>query len=121
MPSPVSSRAVSPISPGSTETHYTPNRSSCERLRSVDGAGTRAEENRAGRAETLLRIGYEELLEGRLAYGTPDMVAAKLLQLRERLGLSGIMIEPNVGGHNTPERVKNSIKLFAQETVPQLR
>ncbi len=89
--------------------------------RSVGGAGTRAEENRAGRAETLSRIGYDELLEGRLAYGTPDMVAAKLLQLRERLGLSGIMIEPNVGGHNTPERVKNSIKLFAQVTVPQLR
>jgi len=89
--------------------------------RSVGGLGTRAEENRAGRAEALARIGYDELLEGRLAYGTPDMVAAKLLHLRETLGLSGIMIEPNVGGHNTPDRVRNSIKWFAQETVPQLQ
>lgn len=89
--------------------------------RSVGIAGARAEENRAERSEALARVGYDELLEGRLAYGTPDMVAAKLLDLRERLGLSGIMIEPNVGGHNTPERVRNSIKLFAQEVVPQLR
>lgn len=89
--------------------------------RSVGAAGTRAEENRAERSEALSRIGYDELLEGRLAYGTPDMVAAKLLHLRERLGLSGVMIEPNVGGHNSPERVRNSIMLFAQETVPQLR
>lgn len=37
------------------------------------------------------------------------------------LGLSGIMIEPNVGGHNTPERVLNSIALFAKEVAPQLR
>ncbi len=87
----------------------------------VGAVGTRAEEDRAGRAETLSRIGYDELLEGRLAYGTPDMVAAKLLQLRESLGLSGIMIEPNVGGHNPPERVRNSIELFARETVPQLQ
>ncbi len=83
--------------------------------------GTRAEENRAGRAEELARIGYEELLEGRLAYGTPDMVTAKLVHLRDSLGLSGIMIEPNVGGHNTPERVQNSITLFAKEVAPQLR
>jgi hypothetical protein len=30
-------------------------------------------------------------------------------------------MEPNVGGYNPPERVLNSIRLFAQEVVPQLQ
>ena len=89
--------------------------------RSVGGAGTTASEERAERATQLGGIGYEELLEGRLTFGTPDAVAAKLNRLRDSLDLKGMIMEPNVGGYNPPERVLNSIRLFAQEVVPQLR
>jgi hypothetical protein len=49
------------------------------------------------------------------------MVVERLRQLQERLGLSGVVIESNVGGHIPLERVLNSIRLFAQEVAPQLR
>jgi hypothetical protein len=84
-------------------------------------AGTTASEERAERAERLSRVSYNDLLRDRLAYGTPDMVAERLCQLRDELGLSGVIMEPNVGGHISKERVFNSIRLFAQEVVPMLR
>jgi alkanesulfonate monooxygenase SsuD/methylene tetrahydromethanopterin reductase-like flavin-dependent oxidoreductase (luciferase family) len=89
--------------------------------RSVGIAGATASEERQERSERLSRVTYEELLAGRVAYGTPDMVAEKLAHLRESLGLAGVIMEPNVGGYNPPERVFHSIRLFAQEVVPRLR
>lgn len=89
--------------------------------RSVGIAGATASEERQERSERLSSISYEELLAGRLAYGTPAMVIDKLKRLRDLLGLSGIIMEPNVGGYNPPQRVLNSIRLFAQEVVPALQ
>jgi alkanesulfonate monooxygenase SsuD/methylene tetrahydromethanopterin reductase-like flavin-dependent oxidoreductase (luciferase family) len=89
--------------------------------RSAGTAGTTASEERAERAERLARVSYDDLLRDRLAYGTPKMVAERLEQLQNELGLSGVVIEPNVGGHIPKERVFNSIRLFAQEVAPMLR
>jgi alkanesulfonate monooxygenase SsuD/methylene tetrahydromethanopterin reductase-like flavin-dependent oxidoreductase (luciferase family) len=88
---------------------------------SARAAGTTASEERAERSERLSAVGYDGLLQGRLAYGTPDMVATRLRELQETLGLSGIIMEPNVGGHIPPELVFRSVRLFAQEVAPQLR
>ena len=41
---------------------------------------------------------YDDVLRDRVAYGTPDMVVDRLSQLRDQLGLSGVIIESNVGG-----------------------
>jgi alkanesulfonate monooxygenase SsuD/methylene tetrahydromethanopterin reductase-like flavin-dependent oxidoreductase (luciferase family) len=73
------------------------------------------------RSQRLSGLGYDGLLQGRLAYGTPDMVATRLRELQETLGLSGIIMEPNVGGYIPPDLVFRSVHLFAQEVVPQLR
>lgn len=89
--------------------------------RSVGGAGTTASEERQERSERLSQVMYDELLTGRVAYGTPDMVAEKLAHWRDTLGITGVIMEPNVGGFNPPECVLNSIRLFAQEVVPRLR
>jgi alkanesulfonate monooxygenase SsuD/methylene tetrahydromethanopterin reductase-like flavin-dependent oxidoreductase (luciferase family) len=89
--------------------------------RSVGTAGTTAAEERQERSERLAHVTYEELLTGRVAYGTPAMVAEKLAHLRETLGVAGVIMEPNVGGYNPPERVFRSLRLFAQEVVPRLR
>ena len=66
-------------------------------------------------------MSYDELLRDRLAYGTPDMVVERLTQWREQLGLSGVIMEPNVGGKMPIDRVLNSIRLYAQEVAPRLR
>jgi hypothetical protein len=49
------------------------------------------------------------------------MVVERLSQLRDEIGLSGVIIESNVGGRIPLERVLNSIRLFAQEVAPKLR
>src|SRR5262249_57609501 len=83
--------------------------------------GTTVTEGRAGRATRLSQVSYEDLLRDRLAYGTPDMVVERLKQLRDELGLSGVVIEPNVGGGMSREQVSRSVRLFAQEVAPRLR
>jgi alkanesulfonate monooxygenase SsuD/methylene tetrahydromethanopterin reductase-like flavin-dependent oxidoreductase (luciferase family) len=66
-------------------------------------------------------VTYDDLLHDRVAYGTPDMVVERLRQLRDELGLLGVIIESNVGGHIPLGRVLHSIRLFAQEVAPKLR
>ncbi|MBI3329714.1 MAG: LLM class flavin-dependent oxidoreductase [Nitrospinae bacterium] len=88
---------------------------------SAGAAGTTASEERAERADRLSKVSYDDLLRDRVAYGSPDMVAERLGQLGDTLGLSGFIIEPNVGGRIPPELVLNSVRLFAREVVPRLR
>lgn len=90
-------------------------------LRSASESGTTASEERVERSERLAGTTYQDLLGERLAYGTPQAVRARLEHWRNVLGLSGAIIESNVGGRIPPERVSNSIRLFAQEVVPALR
>src|SRR6266540_886724 len=77
---------------------------------SVGAAGTTGSEERAERADRLSHVSYDDLLRDRVAYGTPDMVVDRLRQLREQLGLSGVIMESNVGGRIPLERVLNSIR-----------
>jgi alkanesulfonate monooxygenase SsuD/methylene tetrahydromethanopterin reductase-like flavin-dependent oxidoreductase (luciferase family) len=87
---------------------------------SAGKAGTTAAEERSARARHLASVTYDDLLRDRLAYGTPDMVTERLGQLRDALGLSGVLIEPNVGGHIPLPLVMKSVHLFAQEVFPKL-
>ena len=89
--------------------------------KSASSAGTTASEERTERSQTLSKIGYDELLRDRLAYGTPDAVAARLTELQEELQLSGIIAEMNVGGLIPQEKVRNSLRLFCEQVVPKLR
>jgi alkanesulfonate monooxygenase SsuD/methylene tetrahydromethanopterin reductase-like flavin-dependent oxidoreductase (luciferase family) len=69
----------------------------------------------------LASLTYESALQDRLVYGTPDIVANRLKELRDELGLSGVLMEPNVGGLLSPERLDDSIRLFGQAVAPQLQ
>ena len=82
-------------------------------------AADRAE--RLQRAEGLADVTYDGLLSARLAYGTPAAVSARLQVLGEELGLSGVLIEANVGGRIPAELVLNSMRLFGQAVAPELR
>ena len=89
--------------------------------RSASEAGAAISEERSQRGQRLSNVTYEELLSERLAYGTPEMVAERLGRLTEDLGLSGVVIEPNVGGGIPARQVFNSVRLFAEEVAPLLR
>jgi alkanesulfonate monooxygenase SsuD/methylene tetrahydromethanopterin reductase-like flavin-dependent oxidoreductase (luciferase family) len=88
---------------------------------SAGEAGTTGSEERSQRAERLAQVTYDELLRDRLAYGTPDMVVERLTEWRDRLGLSGVIMEPNVGGKMPVENVLRSIRLYANDVAPRLR
>ena len=84
----------------------------------AEGAGTA--EERAEFARRIAAAGYDDLLRTRLAYGTPDAVIARLQQLQSDLGLSGVIMEPNVGGGIPRDKVYNSVRLFAERVAPAL-
>lgn len=88
---------------------------------SATGSGAVSTEDRASRGERLGSVTYEELLVDRLAYGNPQTVTERLVHLRDELGLSGIIIEPNVGGGVGFENTLNSVRLFATEVASNLR
>ena len=90
-------------------------------IRTVEAEGANASAERRQRAEQLLNTTYDDLLEDRVAYGTPDQVAERLVSLRDGLGLTGFIMEPNLGGTVPPERVQKSIRLYAEEVGPALR
>jgi alkanesulfonate monooxygenase SsuD/methylene tetrahydromethanopterin reductase-like flavin-dependent oxidoreductase (luciferase family) len=56
-----------------------------------------------------------------VVFGTPTQVVARLRTLQRAVGLSGIIIEPNIGGDISPALVARSLQLFVQEVAPQLR
>lgn len=89
--------------------------------RSASTSGATVSEERAERGRRLSQVTYEDLLRDRLAYGSPETVTQKLKYLRDELGLSGVIMEPNVGGQLSAQQVLNSIRLYAEEVAPQLR
>jgi alkanesulfonate monooxygenase SsuD/methylene tetrahydromethanopterin reductase-like flavin-dependent oxidoreductase (luciferase family) len=84
-------------------------------------SGSFGGELRAQRAQRLANMTYEDALQDRLVYGTPDAVVKRLGELRQDLGLSGVLMEPNVGGLIAPDRLDRSMRLFGQEVAPRLR
>ncbi|MGE3537520.1 MAG: LLM class flavin-dependent oxidoreductase [Candidatus Tectimicrobiota bacterium] len=76
---------------------------------------------RSARAAQLATLTYEEVLQERVVFGTPAQVRERLQALQQRLGLVGLIMEPNVGGGLTPAQVERSLRLFMQEVAPALR
>ena len=84
-------------------------------------AGVSAGENRGARAEALLNVSYEETLAQKVVVGDPNEVADRLIELKEGLGLDGILAELNCGGLIPHERVMASLRLLGEKVGPKLR
>jgi alkanesulfonate monooxygenase SsuD/methylene tetrahydromethanopterin reductase-like flavin-dependent oxidoreductase (luciferase family) len=80
----------------------------------VDGADRRAQTAR--RLETMT---YEEALKGTVLIGSPDSVAARLEELRQELGLDGVLMELNCGGRIPHGNVMTALRLLCQEVMPR--
>jgi alkanesulfonate monooxygenase SsuD/methylene tetrahydromethanopterin reductase-like flavin-dependent oxidoreductase (luciferase family) len=87
-------------------------------LRAADAAEGEA---RATRAARLAALTYADVVRERAVFGTPDDVTARLQALQRSLGLSGFIMEANIGGRIPPACVMQSVRLFAQEVAPRLR
>jgi alkanesulfonate monooxygenase SsuD/methylene tetrahydromethanopterin reductase-like flavin-dependent oxidoreductase (luciferase family) len=83
-------------------------------------AGATDGDSRATRAERLATLTYDDVVRERVVFGTPEDVAKRLQTLQATLGLSGFIMESNVGGRILSECVLESIRLFGQEVAPRL-
>jgi len=83
--------------------------------------GARAIENRAERGARLQTIDYDEVTRSKIITGTPAMVTDRLGQLKEELGLSGILAELNCGMRIPHDRVLNSLTMMCQQVVPHFK
>ena len=83
--------------------------------------GARAIENRAERGQRLMTIDYTEVLKSKIVVGTPRMVVDRLAELRDTLGLSGILAELNCGMRIPHDCVVNSLRLMCGDVMPHLR
>jgi alkanesulfonate monooxygenase SsuD/methylene tetrahydromethanopterin reductase-like flavin-dependent oxidoreductase (luciferase family) len=88
---------------------------------SANAEGTRALEDRAGRAAQLGSVSYDEALSEKIIVGTPDRVVARLKALQAELGLGGILAEMNCGAQIPHERVLRSLELLCKEVMPHVR
>jgi alkanesulfonate monooxygenase SsuD/methylene tetrahydromethanopterin reductase-like flavin-dependent oxidoreductase (luciferase family) len=88
---------------------------------SASASGARAIENRAERGQKMQTIDYEEVLRERMIVGTPAGVIDRLQQLREQLGLNGILAELNPGSLIPHERVLEALRLLCLEVMPRFK
>ena len=87
----------------------------------VGRAGSEATEKRRARAEKLAKLTYEDILQTKVIFGTPESVADRLTQFTETLGLTGFTAELNPGGLLPPEAVARSLRLLTQEVMPAFK
>jgi alkanesulfonate monooxygenase SsuD/methylene tetrahydromethanopterin reductase-like flavin-dependent oxidoreductase (luciferase family) len=91
-----------------------------ERLEdSASRAGVRAVEDRAARGRRLQTITYDEALRDKIIVGSPERVTDRLLGLKERLGLNGILCEMNCGTKIPHSQVMKSLQLLCEKVSPR--
>jgi alkanesulfonate monooxygenase SsuD/methylene tetrahydromethanopterin reductase-like flavin-dependent oxidoreductase (luciferase family) len=88
---------------------------------SASASGARAIENRAARGQKMQSIDYEEVLRERMIVGTAASVVARLQELREQLGLDGILAELNPGSLIPHHKVMTALRLLCEEVMPRFK
>ena len=88
---------------------------------SLGRAGVEASEKRQARYEKLANSTYEDLLETRVVFGSPEQVVDRLHEFQDMLGISGITAELNPGGFLPKEAVHRSLTLLTQEVMPEFK
>ena len=87
----------------------------------VGRAGTGPAERRQSRAERMRSLTYDEILHTKVAFGTAAGLIDRLSQLRDELGLDGVVCELDSGGQIPPDRVKRSLQILTHEVMPAFK
>ncbi len=86
---------------------------------SAKRAGVDGADRRAQTAQRLEKMTYEEALKGTVLIGSPGSVAERLEELRQQLGLDGVLMELNCGGRIPHANVMTALRLLCQEVMPR--
>jgi alkanesulfonate monooxygenase SsuD/methylene tetrahydromethanopterin reductase-like flavin-dependent oxidoreductase (luciferase family) len=87
---------------------------------STKRAGVDGADRRARTAERLANMTYEEALRGTVLIGSPGLVAEWLEELRQELGLDGVLMELNCGGRIPHANVMTALRLLCEEVMPKV-
>jgi len=87
----------------------------------VGRAGGGPAARREALAEQVARMTYDEILKRRVAFGTAASVVDRLAEIRDELGLSGVVIELNPGGLLSMEQMKRTLRILTHEVLPALQ
>ena len=87
----------------------------------VGRAGAGPADRRRFQAERMASLTYDDILARKVVFGTAPAVVDRVRELREELGLDGIVAELNPGGRIAPELEARSLELLAREVVPALK
>jgi alkanesulfonate monooxygenase SsuD/methylene tetrahydromethanopterin reductase-like flavin-dependent oxidoreductase (luciferase family) len=72
-----------------------------------------------GKDSVASALDYDTLVRSMIVHGSPTTVAARIVELKEKTGLSSLML------HYPPwygtEKAKASLELFSSEVMPRLR
>jgi alkanesulfonate monooxygenase SsuD/methylene tetrahydromethanopterin reductase-like flavin-dependent oxidoreductase (luciferase family) len=88
---------------------------------SASEAGANPNEKREERSAALGVLTWDAARRDKVVVGTPDVVTARLQELREELGLSGILAELNCGGQIPHDQVMHSLNLLCTEVMPRFK
>ena len=88
---------------------------------SAGKTGIEATELRQGRAEALAAMSYEQMLETKVAFGTGESLIDRFSQMKEELGLDGVVAELNAGGLIPEDRVARSLRVLTEQVMPAFR
>ena len=84
-------------------------------------AGLEVTELADGRAERLAALSYDDMLKTKIAFGTAESLVDRFTQLKEELGLDGVVAELNPGGLIPEERVLRSLKIVTEKIMPAFK
>lgn len=74
---------------------------------------------RRAELEEVRGITYADVLRDKIVVGSPARVTERLLQLREELGIDGILAELNFGAMIPAEMMMRSLRLLCEEVRPR--
>ena len=89
-----------------------------------DAASARANADstqRQGRADRLATMTYEEMLETKVAFGTGEGLIDRFGELKDELGLDGLVGELNAGGLIPEEGVTRSLRIITEQVMPAFK
>ncbi len=88
---------------------------------SLGRAGTAPTDRRRAQIERMANLSYDDILARKVAFGTPKRLIDRLTELREELGIDGILMEPNPGGLIPRELERESLRIVTHEVMPAFR
>ena len=83
--------------------------------------GSSASPEVAERIQRAANLPYDEILEQRVMYGTPEAVVDRIHEFKEKLDMSGLVLEMNYGGQLPFDRVLNSMRLLSEKVMPRFK